>query len=224
MAKILVADDHVSLSLSVSDFLKSLDHQIDLAHSADEARSMIGAFPYDLILLDWEFPDGAGLDIITAYRQGGGLTPILMLTGKSSIEDKEKGLDAGADDYLTKPFHIKELGARIRALLRRPPVLAAEELKVGDLVLNTNTRKVYLAGQEVKLQPMETTVLEFFMRNPGQPFSPEAIIQRVWESSTEVSLHAVYSCVKRLRQKLSQPGKESMMRTLRGSGYELVPN
>lgn len=224
MAKILVADDHVSLSISVSDWLKSSEHQVDMAHSADEARSMIESFQYDLILLDWEFPDGAGLDIITSFRQNGGLTPILMLTGKTAIEDKERGLDAGADDYVTKPFHLKELGARIRALLRRPPVLSAEELKVGDLVLNTSTRKVFLAGQEVKLQPMETTVLEFFMRNPGQPFGPESIIQRVWESSTEVSLHAVYSCVKRLRQKLAQPGKESMMRTLRGAGYELVAN
>ncbi len=224
MAKILVADDHVSLSISVSDWLKGSEHQVDMAHSADEARSMIESFQYDLILLDWEFPDGAGLDIITAFRRSGGLTPILMLTGKTAIDDKEKGLDAGADDYVTKPFHLKELGARIRALLRRPPVLSAEELKVGELVLNTSTRKVFLAGQEVKLQPMETTVLEFFMRNPGQPFGPEAIIQRVWESSTEVSLHAVYSCVKRLRQKLAQPGKESMMRTLRGAGYELVAN
>lgn len=224
MAKILIADDHVSLCISISDYLKGSGYQTDLAHTAEETRDMINSFQYDLIILDWEFPDGAGLEIITSFREAGGLTPILMLTGKTGVDDKERGLDAGADDYLTKPFHLKELSARMRALLRRPHVIAAEEVKVGDLVLNTSTRKVTLAGQEIRLQPMETTVLEFFMKNPGQPFSPETIIQRVWESSTDVSLHAVYSCVKRLRQKLAQPGKEPMMRTLRGAGYELVAN
>jgi DNA-binding response OmpR family regulator len=221
LAKLLLADDDESLVANIADCLKSSDYHVDLTYSADETTSMIGAYEYDLIILDWEFPDGAGIDIVSSFRGKGGLTPILLLTGKSSIKDKEKGLDAGADDYLTKPFHMAELQARVRALLRRPRFLAGEELKVGDIKLNTASRRVYLGAEEIKLQPMEVSVLEFFMRNPGKPYSPEKIIERVWETTTDVSLQAVYSCIKRLRRKLDRPGSASVFRTVPGAGYEL---
>lgn len=222
MAKILVADDDETLAHNLADFLKSFDHAVDISLTADETKSMMKAFEYDLILIDWEFPDGAGIDIVSTHRKNGGLTPILMLTGKISVDDKEKGLDAGADDYLTKPFHMKELGARLRALTRRASMLPGDELKVGDLVMKPNSRKVYLEGEEIKLRPMEFSVLEFFMRNPGKVFSPEKIIDRVWESGTGVTLHAVYSCMKRLRQKLDRPNSGSVFNTVPGHGYELV--
>lgn len=222
MAKLLLADDDASLATNIAEWLKSADHHVDVTYTVEETSSMIDAFEYDLIVLDWEFPDGAGINILASFRKKGGLTPILILTGKSSVQDKEKGLDAGADDYLTKPFHMQELGARVRALLRRPRVIVGDELKIGELSLNTASRRVYLAAQEIKLQPMEVSVLEFFMRNPGKPYSPEKIIERVWETTTEVSLQAVYSCIKRLRRKLDRPGSESIFRTVPGTGYELV--
>ena len=225
--KLLVADDDATLSTNMEHWLKEAGYLVDLAGTADEAASLIETFEYDLVLLDWEFPDGAGINIIEAYRKKGGLIPILMLTGRSSLEDKERGLDAGADDYLTKPFHMKEVCARVRALLRRPALIVSGELKVGRIVLNAESRRVLCAGKEVKLQPMEFAVLEFFMRNPGKVFSPEKIIERVWETTTDVSLHAVYTCMKRLRQKLDKTDNEaepksSVFRTVPGSGYELL--
>ncbi len=222
MPKILLADDDVTLATNIADFLKMSDYQVDTTFSVDETVSMMNAFEYDLIMLDWEFPDGAGINIISSFRNKGGMTPILLLTGKTSIEDKERGLDVGADDYMTKPFHMKELIARVRALLRRPAMMKGDELHVGKLTLKVDTRLAYLEKAEIKLQPMEFSVLEFFMRNPGKPFSPEKIIERVWESSTDVTLHAVYSCMKRLRKKLDKPGVESMFRTVPGVGYELI--
>lgn len=222
MAKILLADDDNAFGLNVAEWLKASDYKCDLSLSAEDTSALLKKFDYDLILLDWEFPDGGGIEIISSFRKGGGLTPILMLTGKTAVEDKERGLDAGADDYLTKPFHMKELGARMRALLRRPPIIASEKLKYGTLMLDTEKRCAYFNEEEVKLQPMEFLVLEFFLRNPGRPYSPEKIIERVWDTSTDVSLHAVYSCIKRLRKKLDRPGIDSAFQTVPGLGYELV--
>lgn len=222
MAKVLLADDDQTLVTNIANWLKMANYHVDLAYTVDETNSMVDAYEYDLMVLDLEFPDGTGIDIVSAFRRKGGLTPILILTGKSSVQDKEKGLDVGADDYLTKPFHMQELGARVRALLRRPQSIVVEELKIGHLSLKTASRRVFLEGQEVKLQPMEVSVLEFFMRNPGRLYSPEKIIERVWETTTEVSLQAVYSCIKRLRRKLDRPGSESILRTVPGAGYELL--
>lgn len=222
MSKLLVADDDTTLTANMEQWLKDAGYLVDLASTADDASRFISAYDYDLILIDWEFPDGAGIQVIESYRKKGGLAPILMLTGRSSLDDKEKGLDAGADDYLTKPFHMREVCARVRALLRRPQQMLNTELTIGDLKLDAESRRVTLDGQEIKLQPMELSVLEFFMRNPGKVFSPDKIIERVWETSTDVSLHAVYTCIKRLRKKLDRPDKEPIFRTVPGSGYELV--
>ena len=143
MAKILIADDDETLAHTIGEYLRGADHAVDITYTADETNSMMKAYEYDLLLIDWSFPDGDGLSLIKAHRDAGGLTPILMLTGKSSVEDKERGLDAGADDYLTKPFHMKELAARLRALTRRASMLAGDEIKVGALVMNPNSRKLY---------------------------------------------------------------------------------
>lgn len=222
MPKLLLADDDLTLTENMQQWLIDAGYIVDIAGSADEARSFMEAFEYDLVLIDWEFPDGAGINVIESYRKNGGLVPILMLTGRSSLDDKERGLDAGADDYLTKPFHMKEVCARVRALLRRPPHIVSGELEIGDLKLDSQARRVLLAGAEVKLQPMEFSLLELFMRNPGKVYSPEKIIEKVWDTSTDVSLHAVYTCMKRLRKKLDRPGYDSIFRTVPGSGYELV--
>lgn len=222
MAKILVVDDDAVLCLNVAEFFKGSGHKCDLTHDAEEASQMIERFQYDIVLMDWELPDGSGVQTIKKFRANNGITPILMLTGRSAIEDKEQGLDAGADDYLTKPFHMKELAARVRALLRRPPMTPGDELQVGDLLMKPEQRQVFLQGEEVKLRNIEFSVLEFFMRNPGKVFKPERIIERVWESTTDVSVHAVYSCIKRLKQALDKEGKESIFRNIPGQGYELV--
>lgn len=196
---------------------------VDVVFSVSDTASAIRTIEYDLVILDWEFPDGAGVLLVTEYRSTGGAVPILMLTGRSDPKDLAQGLDSGADDYLVKPFNVTELGARMRALLRRPRSVMADQLKVGRLILYPQTQRIVNAGNEVNLRHMEFLVLELFMRHPGKIFSPEKIIQRIWNSETDVSLHAVYSCIKRLRQKIDLPDqRESILRTIPGSGYQLV--
>ncbi len=222
MAKILLVDDDISLCLTMSTLFSEEGHLVDEAHTVASAWDFLSTYSYDLIVLDWELPDGSGVELIVKIRQSGGLTPLLMLTGRTALDDKERGLDAGADDYLTKPFQERELLARMRALMRRPATLMNEELKVKNISLNTLTRKLLLEGKELKLQPMEFSVLEFFMRNQAAVFSPEEIIQRIWGSDSDVSLDAVYSCIKRLRKKLGGDGKGSIIRNVHGVGYQLI--
>lgn len=224
MPKILVLDDDLTLNMTMAVLLRAEGHVVDQSYSSAEANEFLKQFQYDLLVLDWEVPDGTGLQVIAQFRNNGGLTPILMLTGRSAIEDREKGLDAGADDYLTKPFHERELMARLRALLRRPAMIVNEQLRAGKLALNTQTRRFSVEGEELKLQPMEFSVLEFFLRNQGPVFSPENIIQRVWGSDSDVSLDAIYSCVKRLRKKLSQHGKDAYIKNVHGVGYQFIPD
>ena len=222
MPKILVLDDDLTLNMTMAELLRAEGHVVDQAYLTAEASEFLKQFQYDLLVLDWEVPDGTGLHVIAQFRSNGGLTPILMLTGRSAIEDREKGLDAGADDYLTKPFHERELLARLRALLRRPAMIVNEQLRAGKLVLDTQTRRFSIEGEELKLQPMEYSVLEFFLRNQGPVFSPENIIQRVWGSDTDVSTDAIYSCIKRLRKKLSQQGKDAYIKNVHGVGYQFI--
>lgn len=166
----------------------------------------------------------SGPEICSQFRQQGGQTPILMLTGKKELEDKTAGLDAGADDYLTKPFHMQELSARLRALLRRGAAAVSRTvLTAGHVMLDPATRKVTTQGKEVALQPREYALLEFLLRHPNQPFSAEAILDRVWSSESDASPDTVRLQIMRLRHKIDIDGKESMVRTIHRVGYMLVP-
>ncbi len=223
MYKALLADDDDALCETMGEFLRLENYNLDVARSGSEAGEYLKQFVYDIILLDWEMPGKSGIEICSEFRSAGGVTPILMLTGKKEIEEREKGLDAGADDYLTKPFHFRELGARLRALLRRPPQIVASVLTARDITLDTKTMKVRKGSQDIPLQPMEFVVLEFLMRNPGEVFSPERLVDRLWESDAEVSLGAIYSCVKRLRKKLDSGEDRSLISSIYSKGYRLDP-
>src|SRR5262249_466480 len=159
---------------------------------------------YDMVVLDVNLPKLSGLDVCKQFRESGGSTPILMLTGKDAIDDKERGLDAGADDYLTKPFHLKELSASVRALLRRPNTFTGDVLRSGDLILETSTFRVSRDGEDIQLSQQEFALLEFLMRNANQVFSPEALLDRVWKSSSDVSPAAIRTHIKMLRKKLDK--------------------
>lgn len=223
MAKILLADDDRTLAGNLKEWLTESGYIVDVVFSVADAGSAIRTIEYDLVVLDWEFPDGAGVLMVKEYRAAGGDVPILMLTGRSDPKDLEHGLDSGADDYLVKPFNVTELGARMRALLRRPRAVTGDQIKVGRLILYPQTQRLVNGTKEVDLRHMEFLVIELFMRHPGKIFSPEKIIERIWNSETDVSLHAVYSCIKRLRQKIDMPEqRESILRTIPGSGYQLV--
>lgn len=221
MAKILLVEDDANLAKLVRDWLALDTHQVESILDGQEAKIRLKVEQYDLLILDVNLPGASGLEILTDFRAAGGVTPILMLTGKSSIDDKEAGLNAGADDYLTKPFHGKELVARIKALLRRPPAMVSSVLKFDSLTLDRERYEVTNYGKQVMLVPTEFDLLEFFMKNPNRVFAPEAILNRVWSSTSEATPDALTSCIKRLRKKIDVAGQQSLIRTVHGVGYKL---
>jgi DNA-binding response OmpR family regulator len=223
MAKILVVDDDKLLADLVSDSLSGEYHTLECAYNGEDARELLNNYHYDVIVLDWGLPGVTGVELCKEFRFKGGTTPILMLTGKDTIDEKEKGLDSGADDYLTKPFHLKELSARVRALLRRSGSTAPSNvLEVGDLVLDPSAHKLTRDNKEITLHPKEFALLEHLMRHPNQVFSAQNLLDRVWKSESNVGPETVRTCVKRLRQKIDIDGQPSMLENIYGVGYKLV--
>lgn len=223
MGKILLADDDEALIANLAKWLQDENHNCDVVFDGNEAIAHLKAFEYDAIILDWTMPGVSGLEVCKQFRAWGGNTPVLMLTGKDDVEHKMIGLDGGADDYLTKPFHFKELAARLRAMLRRPQLIAKEKITVRDLVCDTTRQVITQSGKELQLRPMEYKLLEFLMKNPGQMFSPDMLIRRIWDSDAEVSHYALYSCIKRLREKVSSSSEAPLIVSTYGRGYKLEP-
>lgn len=223
MAKILVVEDDPSVSGTINDWLTSQLHTVELVDKGCEAIELLEAYPYDLIVLDLHLPDMDGLDVLRSYRNNGGESPVLILTGRNSVSDRERGLDAGADDYLVKPFHVRELSARVRALMRRPPALTQTKLVVGKFVLEPDDCAVVRDGKSIKLQPKEFALLELFMRNPGRIFSSEALLSRIWQSDTETSSDTIRVHITKLRSKIDIEGRTSAITTIKGVGYKLNP-
>jgi DNA-binding response OmpR family regulator len=223
LPKVLIAEDDALLRDNLHELLQSDNFLVDAIGNGDEALAYLRSFSYDLMILDWDLPGLSGVQICREYRATGGVCPILILTGKSKIEDKEAGLDAGADDYLTKPFHPKELKARLRALLRRPANLVNEKMVVNDIVLDSASRTVTKAGQAVALQPMEFSLLEFFMRHPGEVYNCDALAKRVWDSDSDVSTDAIYASIGRLRKKIDSQSTSSLIHNIHGVGYKFQP-
>lgn len=222
MAKILIVEDDTHLLSDVVDWLEFEQHTVESVGDGKEADDRLKFYKYDLVVLDWELPGLHGVEVCKRYRAAGGVTPIIMLTGKGQISDKEQGLDAGVDDYLTKPFHLKELSARIRALLRRPATMTGAVLEVAGLKLDTNTKKLMKGDKDIALTPKEYALLEFFMKHPNEVFSQEALLERVWSSESESSVFSVYTAVKALRKKIAEGDeKKSALATVHGLGYRL---
>lgn len=221
MAKILFVDDDLGLCKTIRGWLAMERHTTETAHDGAEAMGLLKAYEYDLIVLDWQMPGMSGIEVLKEFRARGGKTPIIMLTGRSEIENKEEGLDSGADDYLTKPFSTRELSARIRALLRRPPEAVGDVLKWRDVELDRESYLVTKGGTEIRLLPKEFDLLEFLMRNPGKVFTTEALLNRVWSSESDSTVEALHTCVKRVRKKVDAKGEVSIIRTVHGVGYSL---
>ncbi len=221
MPKILVVEDEPDFSMLIGEWLKNEHHVVEVVETGEDALDRLKFYKYDIVILDWMLPGISGLDVCKKYRELGGTTPILLLTAKKHVDEKEAGLDAGADDYLTKPFEMKELSARIRALMRRPVALTGSVLQVGELSLEPTTFKVSRSGKEINLLPKEFALLEFLMRHPNQVFSAEALLDRVWSSDSESSPETIRTYIKRLRKKIDQQGQPSMLSTVHGVGYKL---
>lgn len=224
MQKILIIEDDVSMSATMQDWLRMENYTVEAVVDGKEGLHRLKVYEYDIVIMDWGLPGMSGLDICKEFRGRGGVTPILMLTGKSAIEEKTEGLDSGADDYLTKPFHPAELSARIRALLRRPAnSFAGSTLKIGNLVLDAAAFRVMRDGDEVPMARKEFALLEFFMRHPNQVFSPEALIDRVWSNDSDASPDVIRSYIKKLRKKIDSADEDSLIRNVQGVGYKFVP-
>lgn len=221
MAKILLVEDDLNLSMTIKRWLVSELHEVDSAKEGMDGLQKLQTYQYDATILDWDLPLLSGLDVLRQFRREGGHTPVLMLTGKAMLDDKLKGFEFGADDYLTKPFEMRELVARLTALLKRPVKLADTVLCVGSLKLEIQSYKLTREATEIKLSPREYKLIEFFMRNPEHVFSAEALLNRVWESSSETSPDTLRTFIKQLRQKLSPDGQYPMIANVRGVGYKL---
>lgn len=222
MARILIADDDTQLCGLIEDWLVHQKYTVDVAHNGGDAQEMIRTYDYDVIVLDWDMPELSGIQVCKDYREKGGTNPVLMLTGKSSIDSKEVGFDAGADDYLTKPVELREFSARIRALLRRKPTKAVATLNVGDLCLDSAKRTVTKKGKELELWPIEFALLEFLMSHPNQVFNSDALLHQVWKSEASAGPEAVRTTIKRLRKRIDGESKKSMLKNVYGFGYKLT--
>lgn len=222
MAKILIVDDDESLLAMATAFFEGEKYVVESATSAEDAEDILAVSQFDALIIDWSMSGKSGLELIQTLRGKKDKTPIIMLTGHTDIDDKERGLDDGADDYLTKPFNMRELGVRIRALLRRASSDATNILSCGGVTLDTKTRKCTVSGGEVILLPKEYSLLEFLMRHPGESFSNDALIGRVWQSDTEATENAIRTCIMRLRKKLTSAGEpENRIENINRIGYRI---
>jgi len=214
-------EDNLGTSSLVADWLKHEKHIVELAFTGQDARAKLRLSTYDLIILDWALPDDSGPQICDEFRLSGGVAPVLMLTIKAEIKEKEVGFEAGADDYLTKPFNLRELSARVKALIRRPHSFADKTITFADLVLDRSNHRIYKNGERIHLAPKEYAILELLLLHPGHTFSPEALRERLWHSDSESEMGAVFACVRRLRQKLDGDGGESIIESIKGVGYRI---
>lgn len=225
MSKILLVEDDMMVSQMVTDYLVAERHSVDRVFTGTDGLDRLKFYAYDLAILDWQLPQMSGLQVLKEYRDGGGKTPILMLTARKHVDDKESGFNTGADDYLTKPFEIRELAARVKALLRRPVDLVEPDRGVGDIALDYQKHTVTRGDRTESLLPLEFALLEFFMRYPGHYFTPEELLDKVWKTESESSIDAVRTCIKRLRTKIETADKPPLIVASRGLGYKLdVPD
>lgn len=221
MAKILVVEDDLEMASIIEDWLAHENYVVELLHNGLDAEIFLQTSKCDAVILDWDLPEKNGVEVCRDYRKKGGKIPILLLTGRNHIDEKTEGLDSGAEDYLTKPFDLKELSARVRALLRRSPQLTDNELRVGDLVLNPQNHTAKQGTKELKLFPKEYALLEFLMRNHKEIFDSDALLNHVWPAEAGVGPETVRQSIHRLRQQLDKAGEPSMIENVRGVGYRI---
>jgi DNA-binding response OmpR family regulator len=220
MAKILLIEDDEELAGTVSKWLKLDRHSVEVVHDGNDGLAFALGASYEILIVDVSLPGLNGFEICRQFRESGSKVPVIMLTGKTDIDDKETGFESGADDYLTKPFSIRELIARIKALLRRPRNFE-NDYTVGNLTLNTTQRRVLKNGDAITLLPIDHAVLEFLMRHPNEAFSAETLISRVWPTDKYPSADAVRSSIKRIRAVIDDEGQPSLIETISKVGYRI---
>jgi two-component system, OmpR family, manganese sensing response regulator len=223
---ILLVDDEVELTAPLSRLLRQEGYEVDVAADGLTGQQLSLDRPYDLYILDWVLPLKNGIEICRSLRSTGNSKPVLFLTAQDTLDDRVLGLDAGADDYLIKPFELRELLARIRALLRRTPGNAAPEavpqLQVGNLTLDVENQTAYLAGKTIELSEKEAALLTYLMQHAGQVVSHQQIYEQLWGIGAELPNSNVLAALMRLlRRKLAIKGQPETIHTVYGKGYRL---
>lgn len=219
MAKILIVEDEMDLSSCLRNVLEKESHLVEIIDDGEIARQHLKTYDFDLIILDWMLPGESGVELCKRYRHHGGEAQVMMLTARTSIDDRAEGLDAGADDYLAKPFHMKEFLARVRALLRRTTPSRSHIFHLGDIILDTRASEVEYRDQKTKLLKKELDILVFLIKHPGQSFTGEDLLNRIWSSDSIVTTETVRTHIKNLRRKLELLGREDLIKHVRGLGY-----
>ncbi len=218
---ILVVEDERRVAAFIKRGLEEEGYAVDVAYDGEEALDWAAVVDYDLIVLDVLLPKKDGIQVCRALRDRGDKTPILMLTARDAVEDRVRGLDSGADDYLVKPFAFQELLARLRALLRRGGEAKTSRLQVGDLVLNTLTRQATRGDKVIELTAREYTLLEFLMRHPRQVLSRTQIADHVWSYDFLTTSNVVDVYIGYLRRKIDDGFEVKLIQTVRGMGYKI---
>ncbi len=219
--RILIAEDEVSIAKALKVVLEKQKYTVDLVHNGLDAIDFIAALDYDGIVLDIMMPGLDGLEVLRRLRADGNTTPVLFLTAKSEVEDRVAGLDAGADDYLPKPFAMSEFVARVKALTRRSSTFVQDVIQIGNTALDVNQYTLAATGGEVRLNNKEFQLMELFMRHPGQVFSSERLMERIWGIDSDAGIDVVWTYIGFLRKKLKNVDATIEIRTIRGAGYTL---
>ena len=218
--RILVVEDEKRIADFLSRGLESAGYAVDVAHDGARALDLAHATEYDLVILDLGLPDMDGMAVLQKIRNRKTSPPVLILSARGAVDERVKGLETGADDYLVKPFAFVELLARVRVLLRRGQP-TPERLQVGDLTLDCIRRKVTRAGENIELAPKEFSILEYLMRNRGRPLSRTMIVEHVWDMDYDGLTNIVDVYIRHLRSKIDDKWPQKMIQTVRGIGYLL---
>lgn len=221
--KILLVDDETELSEPLSRILRQEGYQVDIADNGAVGRDLALKNQYDLLILDWMLPHKSGLEICREVRSHSLTTPVLFLTAKDTVDDRVDGLDAGADDYLVKPFELRELLARVRALLRRSTLETdnnnSDRLKVADLELDLQNQVAYRRDQAIALSEKEIKLLKYFMQHPDRLLTHEEIYSYLWQAEEQPSSNVLAALVRLLRRKIEIKGETQLIHTVYGKGY-----
>ncbi len=223
--KILLVDDESALTEPLSRLLTREGYVVDVATDGRAGCDLATSCNYDLLILDWMLPHLTGLEICQQLRDRGDLTPVLFLTAKDTLDDRVIGLDAGADDYLVKPFELRELLARVRALLRRTQILDSQptqsKLQVDDVELDLDNQLAYVAGQSIELSDKETQLLGYLMQHAGQILSHSQIQSHLWGENNPPNSNVLAALVRLLRRKIEVKGSPELIQTVYGKGYRM---
>jgi DNA-binding response OmpR family regulator len=220
--KVLIIEDQQRLAQLLKQGLMERSYTVGWARTCAEGRDALCETSYDLIILDLGLPDGDGLDLLREWRRNGFKEPVLILSARDAIQDRVKGLDLGADDYLSKPFSMEELLARVRSQLRRQSDVKDTVLEHGGMRLDLLKQTAHLNGQPIELTRREFALLEIFMQNPGRILTRTLISEKIWASHFDVDTNLLDVYMSRLRSKLEKSADKPLFRTVRGVGYQLL--